>query len=97
MYYNTRTPQIKHYSDNKVVVDRIQWFQADPTNQVSRVLLPNSNVHIQIEHLLQTSNFNYTIQHVKGHQKITKRSTYEAKLNTEADNLATQAQKQQKL
>ena len=24
MYYNTRTPQIKHYCDNKVVVDRIQ-------------------------------------------------------------------------
>ena len=45
-FYNTRTPHIKHYCDNKAVVDRIKWFQADYNNIAGRVLLPNSDVHM---------------------------------------------------
>ena len=96
-YHNTRTPTIQHYCDNKVVVDRINWFLTKPTDTISRVLLPNSDIHMQIEHLLQASNFNYTITHVKGHQKLTPKSSYESRLNIKADELATEAQAKQKL
>ena len=97
VYHNTRTPTIQHYCDNKAVVDRINWFLAKPTDTISRVLLPNSDIHMQIEHILQASNFNYTISHVRGHQTLTYKSSYESYLNVKADELATEAQAKQKL
>lgn len=95
-FHNTRTPTIKHFCDNIAVVNRIKWYQEDQKNKVGRALLPNSDVHMQIEHLLQTSGFEYEIEHVKGHQKQTQSTSYESKLNTEADKLATKAQKLQR-
>ena len=92
-YFETNIPIIHHYCDNKEVVNRTKWHQSDRKPNPRRSLRPNADIHIQIDDLLETSGFEYTIFHVKGHQKNPAVKTLQSTLNDTADALATKHRK----
>jgi hypothetical protein len=82
-----------HYCDNSTVVGRMQWFQERDINTPNSHLSPDNDVQSQIEATMQELQTTFPSQWVKGHQeqKEGEELTWEAKLNIEADTLATEA------
>jgi hypothetical protein len=82
-----------HYCDNSTVIGRMQWFQERDINTPNSHLSPDNDVQSQIEATMHKLQITFPSQWVKGHQepKDGEELTWEAKLNIEADALATEA------
>eukprot|EP00957_Ditylum_brightwellii_P205773 15345335-Ditylum_brightwellii.AAC.1 len=77
-------------SNNNTVVCQITWYQTCLLLPPNATIIPDYDVQAQIEQVLTDLQATWPIAHVKGHQTGWNLS-WEAKLNIEADALATES------
>jgi len=84
----------KHYTDNKGIVGRMQWFLTRCIKTTKDCLVPDYDVQAQVEQIYQEMQWDITTEWVRGHQDtITplNKLPWQAQLNVRADILATKA------
>ena len=83
-----------HFTDNKGVVGRMNWYQVRVLQTPSECLAPDFDVQAQVEAIYQELQINTPTRWVRGHQDKQKKKSWEAVLNIRADELATEARNQ---